>query len=155
MKVALAALILAIVAVFPAVSQDAASQNGTQESTTTTPIWDHGDNVSNITYTNLEIQRIYDQKDAYIVIYSKNHGVDIGHTVIPKSWTDNSSGARKLNFREVPPGLNPYMTVITQNGEFLKVWLSVPVDRFNPIWAIAPHGTEVSGTDSETLQIEY
>lgn len=145
MKKAAAALALALVIAFSAVSQEEQQSK---------PVWDHGDNVSSLTYQNVRIYKIYDQKDAYVVLYEKQ-GIDIGTAVLPKKWFSNEEGARKLNFRNLPKGLSPYMTVIKQDGEFLKVRVTVPNNRFNPIWSIYPRGKTVDGTDADTLSIEY
>ena len=138
MKKFFAAAVLAIAMILPAVSQENNEQ-------TKQPVWNHGDNVSTISYQNVRILKIYDQKDAYVVLYEKQ-GIDIGTAVLPKKWFKNEDGARKLNFRTMPKGLSPYMTVISQNGEFLKVWITAPTNRFNSLWAIAPSGMELTQT---------
>ena len=122
MKKFFAAAVLAIAMILPAVSQENNEQ-------TKQPVWNHGDNVSTISYQNVRIFKIYDQKDAYVVLYEKQ-GIDIGTAVLPKKWFKNEDGARKLNFRTMPKGLSPYMTVISQNGEFLKVWITAPTQPF-------------------------
>ena len=117
MKKILIALVLACVCVLPAVSQS----NGSE--TTSTPIWDHGDNVSNFTYRNVRIYKVYDYKTAYVVLYEKG-GVGVGTVTIPKKWYAKKSSERKLEFRNLPKGIDPYMTIIYKDDEFYKVWLS-------------------------------
>jgi hypothetical protein len=147
MKKILAALAFALVAVLPVVSQE--------EEKSSAQVWDHGDNVSSLTYQNVRIYRIYDQKDSYVVLYEKQ-GLAIGTAVLPKKWVKAEEGeARKLYFRNLPKGLNPYMTVIKQDGSFLKVWMTVPNNRFNTVWAIYPRGKSVDGSDADSLEIEY
>ncbi|MGN0728789.1 hypothetical protein [Treponema sp.] len=146
MKRFFAAAALALAMVLPLFSQE--------EKRATQPVWDHGDNISSITYQNVRIFKIYDQKDSYVVLYEKQ-GIDIGTAVLPKKWFKNENGARKLNFRTAPKGLAPYMTVIKQNGEFLKVWVTAPTNRYNSLWAIAPSGMQIEGTDAETLTLDY
>ena len=116
------------------------------------PIWDHGDNVASITYQNVNIYRIYDTQDAYIVLYAKQ-GVKVGQVSIPKDWAKQSP--RKLEFRTKPKKVDSYMTIIKQDGEYLKVWLNVNPDRRDSIWAVAPHGVSSGDTSKETLEIEY
>lgn len=147
MKKFFATAVLAIAMILPAVSQENNEQ-------TKQPVWNHGDNVSTISYQNVRIFKIYDQKDAYVVLYEKQ-GIDIGTAVLPKKWFKNEDGARKLNFRTMPKGLSPYMTVISQNGEFLKVWITAPTNRFNSLWAIAPSGIQIDGTDADSLTLDY
>lgn len=140
MKRILAVLLLALSVVVSSFAED------------TKPIWDKGDNVSDISYTNVRIYKVLDQLDSYIVLYEKG-GVGIGQAVLPKKWFKESP--RKLEFRTKPGNLNPYMTVIKKGGEFYKVWLTVPINRNNSAWGIAKSGTTVNGTDAETLDIEY
>ena len=115
-------------------------------------IWNHGDNVSNITYQNVNVYKVLDGPDAYVVLYEQ-HGVKVGQAVIPKAWTKGVP--KKLFFREMPKGLNPYMTIIQQNGEFLKVWLTIPSDRNNSIWGVVENGTTLEGSDATSLKLEY
>lgn len=77
MKKFFAAAVLAIAMILPAVSQENNEQ-------TKQPVWNHGDNVSTISYQNVRIFKIYDQKDAYVVLYEKQ-GIDIGTAVLPKN----------------------------------------------------------------------
>ena len=113
-------------------------------------IWDHGDNKSKMSYENYEIYRIFDAKDAYVVLYAQN-GIKIGKCVVPKSWA--KSMPRKLQFRRKPAGLNPYMTVIKEEGSFLKVWLTIPPSKLDSIWGFIPAGSKVEGSDAETLEV--
>lgn len=145
MKKILLALVLAAAVIIPSVAQES--------NETKTPVWDHGDNVSSITYQNVRFYRIYDTLDAYVVLYEKG-GVKIGTAVLPKKWTENKEGPRKMLFRKAPTKISPYMTIIKKDGEFQRVWVTVPTDRFNPIWGTAPHGMQVEGTDADSLNIE-
>ena len=77
MKKVLAAFFIAVLLVLPSFADD----NAPKEK----PLWDHGDNVSNISYRNYQIYKILDQLDAYVVLYEQ-HGVNIGQAVIPKKW---------------------------------------------------------------------
>lgn len=146
MKKILTALILAMCLVLPLIAE------GTSNEEKTKPVWDHGDNVSDMSYENVSIYKVLDQKDSYVILYAKK-GMDIGQAVVPKKWAKESP--RKLNFRKTPSGLGSYMTVIKKSGEFYKVWLTVPVNRNNSIWGILDSGVQVSGTDADTFNIEY
>ncbi|MBQ0039204.1 MAG: hypothetical protein KBS64_02100 [Treponema sp.] len=116
-------------------------------------VWDHGDNISDITYQNVRFYKIYDSKDAYVVLYEKQ-GVKIGTAVLPKKWTDNKEGPRKLLFRNAPAKIGSYMTIIKKGGDFQKVLVTVPTNRFNPVWSLAPANMEVNGADADSLEIE-
>lgn len=144
MKKLLLVLMLAAGFVASALAQDAAK----------TPVWDHGDNVSDITYRNVVIYRVYNQQDAYIVQYAKE-GTAIGTVAIPKKWAlQGKDQSRKLFFREKDKGLPSYMSVFYKNGEFYKAILTLSYSRNDPIWAVAPNGMQVNA-DTDTLDIEY
>lgn len=148
MKKIIMALILAAAVVLPAVSQ---------EKEKTKPIWDHGDNVSSLVYQNVRIFKIYDSADAYVVMYEMA-GVKTGTAVIPKKWaTPEEKGKKsKLFIRKKPAGLmGPYMTVINQDGKFLKVWLTIPTNRMDPMWGVLPNGMNIEGTDADELNLQY
>ncbi|MBO4404073.1 MAG: hypothetical protein J5780_01925 [Treponema sp.] len=113
-------------------------------------IWDHGDNKSKMSYENYQIYRVLDAKDAYVVLYAKN-GIKMGKCVVPKAWA--KTVPRKLQFRKKPTALNPYMTVIKEEGNFLKVWLTMPTSKLDAVWGHVPAGTKLEGTDAETLEV--
>lgn len=123
-----------------------------QENQNSKPIWDHGDNVSSITYQNVQVYKIYDAKDAYVVVYAKS-GIKVGQVSIPKDWAKTTP--RKLEIRNKPVKLSPYMTVIKQNGEFLKVWLTVPLNKLDSMWGVLPNGAQLDDLNKESLEIEY
>lgn len=148
MKKIIMALILAAAFILPAVSQ---------EKEKTTPIWDHGDNVSPLVYQNVRIFKVYDSPDAYVVLYEMA-GVKTGTAVIPKKWSrpEEKGKHSKLFIRNKPAGLlGPYMTVINQDGKFLKVWLTIPASRSDPMWGVLPLGTTIEGTDADELNLQY
>ncbi len=125
-----------------------------EESSSSTPIWNHGDNVSKITYQNVQVMRILNGRDAYVVLYARP-GIKMGKCVIPKSWAKATKDSpRKLVFRKKPAGLDSYMTVIKEDGEFKKVWLTLPPNKIDSIWGHIPAGVKIEGTDAETLEIQ-
>ncbi len=148
MKKLLFALVLAAGMLIPAFSQEKA---------TTKAIWDHGDNVSDLSYQNFVISRIYDSSDAYIVLYEKA-GYEVGKVAIPKSWayegtTVEAHKTHKLFFRNRIKTLAPMMTVYYKNGEFYKVILTVSNNKGDGTWAVAPNGYE-SGVNQNTTSID-
>ena len=107
-------------------------------------------------YTNVQIYKVLDSADAYIVTYAKDKiGRDaIGSVSIPKKWTKELP--RKLEFRSLPKGLNPYMTVIYNKGEFYKVWLTVPTSRLNKVWGVASPNSSAANVDGvEAIKLEF
>ena len=143
MKRLIAALVLAACIAIPALAQNSES---------TKPIWDHGDNVSPYSYRNVNVYRILDHQDAYVVLYEKQ-GIKIGKAVLPKKWAKEQP--RKLVFRNKPKGMGTYMTVIYNEGEFYKVMVTLSPSRLDSVWGTVPTGTKVSGTDADTLDIEF
>ena len=140
-KVILALLAAACLAV-PALAQE---DSGSSESTT--PVWDHGDNVSDLFYYNVPVYRVYDQKDAYVVMYQKQ-GLDVGKVVLPKKWAQGNEG-RKLFFRNKAKGLGSYMSV------FYKAVLTVSNNRADAVWGVISNSVHIEGTDADTLEMEF
>ena len=87
-------------------------------------------------------------------MYAK-HGKDMGQVMIPKSWMYENP--RKLTYRELPKGLNPYMSVVEKDGEFHKVVLNLPPVRSpDSTWTVAKPYTDVGDAASaETLELDY
>lgn len=125
------------------------SQSSTSEEK---PIWDHGDNVSALSYRNVKVYRVLEAKEAYVVLYEKS-GLKTGTVTIPKDWGERVP--RKLEMRKCPKTVPPYMTVLYKDGEFYKVWLTLPTSKTASVWGVVPHGYTVPDTDKETLDIEY
>ncbi|WP_407428914.1 hypothetical protein [Treponema sp.] len=108
-----------------------------------------------VSYRNVLIYKVLDQKDAYIVMYAKGHR-EVGNVTIPKKWY--SSAARtdsKLTFRSCPKTMQPYMTVISRDGSFERVIMTMPTSRNNPVWGVADSSVKVDDADKETLEIAY
>lgn len=111
------------------------------------------DNKSSLSYRNVNIHKILDHKDVYIVLYSK-HGVGVGQVMIPKTWT--KTNPKKVQFRTLPKGLNPFMTVVYKDGEFHKVILTISNEKFGGTWAVAsPYADIGDSAQAESLVIEY
>jgi len=145
MKKFIVAFALAFCLALPVIAQD---QDSTEH------IWDHGDNVSNLSYQNVTIYKVYDQADNYVVLYEKQ-GIKIGQVNIPKQWVKKQeSGYPRLYFRTLAPGLDPYMSVYYKDGEFYKVVLTLPSSRLNAVWGVAPQGMNIA-TNLDTFSIDY
>ena len=107
---------------------------------------------SKLSYHNVTVYKVLDQKEAYIVMYAKGHR-DVGSVTIPKKWYNENPA--KLSFRVLPKGMSPYMTVIKKEGSFDRVILTMPVDRANSAWGVADTGATVDDADKDTLEIQY
>ena len=110
---------------------------------------------SAVSYRNVQVYKVLDHKDAYIVMYAKGHR-DVGTVNIPKKWYSASMRAdSKLSFRPLPKGMYPYMTVISRDGAFERVLLTLPVSHNSPIWGVADSTHKIDDADKETLDIKY
>lgn len=107
---------------------------------------------SEFSYVNLPILKVYEGKDAYVVLYQKNK-VGIGKTTIPKKWAKgNTENPKKLKFRNTRVAENAYMCVIKKGGEFHRVVLTLPMSKLNSIWGVADYHKEIEGSDKDTLE---
>lgn len=110
---------------------------------------------STVSYRNVQVYKVLDHKDAYIVMYAKGHR-DVGRVTIPKKWYSASMRTdSKLGFRPLPKGMYPYMTVLSRDGEFERVLLTLPTTRNSPIWGVADSTVKISDADKDTLDIVY
>ena len=108
-----------------------------------------------ITYHNVQVYKVLDHKDAYIVMYAKGHR-EVGTVTIPKKWYSSAMTAdSKLHFRALPNGMNPYMTVVKRAGAFERVFLTLPTSRALPVWGVADLTVKVDDLDKESLEIVY
>lgn len=107
---------------------------------------------SEFSYVNLPIVKVYEGKDAYVVLYQKNK-VGIGKTTIPKKWVKgNPESPKKLKFRNTKVADNAYMCVVYKNGEFKRVVLTLPMSKQNSIWGVADYHKEIEGSDKDTME---
>ena len=108
----------------------------------------------NLTYRNVVVYKVFDHKDVVIVMYAK-HDKSMGQVMLPKSWLHENP--RKLTYRELPVGLNPYMTVLEKDGEFYKVILNLPPVRSpDHVWTVAKPYIDIGDAASaETLELDF
>lgn len=150
MKKLLFALVLAAAVLVPAIAQDSATKK----------IWDHGDNVSPLSYDSYVVSRVYDSVDAYTILYVQS-GYKVGRVSIPKSWEYPGTNVEahknhKLFFRKKVKTIDNMMTVFFKNGELYKVILTLPESKADPVWAVAPNGYDPGvSQDATTLELKY
>ncbi len=107
---------------------------------------------SKISYHNVIVYKVLDHKDAYVVMYAKGHR-EVGNVTIPKKWYKENPA--KLSFRALPKGMTPYMTVLSKEGNFDHVILTMPVSRHTTVWGVADSSVQVSDADKTSLDIVY
>jgi len=135
----LTVLILTFIIALPAISQEESKKY---------------DNESDLTYVMATIYKVLETTDSYVVIYRKN-GAAVGSVTIPKKWERYSSTeeVRKLQVRALPPRLDPYITVVTKNGEFYKVFLTLPVERSAKVWGRLKGKTDTDVDSIESIEL--
>lgn len=108
---------------------------------------------SNFNYYNVPILKIMEAREGFMIIYQKN-GIGTGTTVIPKKWAKgNEENPRKLKMRSTSGTVQPYMSVVSKDGEFHRVILTVPVSKRHPVWGVLEYNsTNMEGVDKETLE---
>lgn len=107
---------------------------------------------SNFTYENVPILKILEAREAYVLIYQKQHA-GAGTVVIPKKWAIGTpENPRKLKFRDCKHPKEAYFTIVKKNNEFHRVILTIPMSKNNNMWGVIEYGKEVQGVDKETLE---
>lgn len=107
---------------------------------------------SDFSYVNVPILKVMEARNAYVVLYQKNK-YGTGKVVIPKNWANgNKDNPKKLKFRSVKHTNESFMTVVKNNGDFYKVYLTLPMSKANPIWGIADTRRDIDGGDKDTLE---
>ena len=110
------------------------------------------DEETGLTYINVVVHKVYDHRDAYIVVYGKSSN-RTATVVIPKTWVVQQP--RKLQFRKMQaPITQAFMTVFYRGTQFERVFLTMPQDRRRSVWGAAPYADIQGELDKEALQIE-
>lgn len=107
---------------------------------------------SKLSYHNVTVYKVLDHKQAYVVMYAKGHR-DVGTVTIPKKWYKENPS--KLDFRLLPKGMTPYMTIVKKEGSFDHVILTMPISRAHEAWGVADSNVVIDDADKDTLEIEY
>ncbi|MCM1321978.1 MAG: hypothetical protein NC041_08375 [Bacteroides sp.] len=108
---------------------------------------------SSATYVNVPVYKVFDHKDAYVVMYAK--GSNVGQTYLPKEWFQQS-GHKKGSVRALAKNISQYMTIVYKDGEFFRVILNMPVSRHDSAWGVYPANVDVASKieNRDTLDIE-
>ncbi len=140
--------LLAGAVAFAGFAQDAGSEQGQKN-------YKYPFQESKVSYRSVQVYKVLDQKDAYIVMYAKGHR-DVGQVSIPKKWYSTDGNKQtKLQFRPLSKGIQPYMSVFSRDGNFDHVVLTMPTSRQESAWGVAASGTQVDDADKDTLVVEY
>lgn len=112
-----------------------------------------GEKWSNFSYFNVPVLKIMEAREGFLITYQKN-GLGTGTTVIPKKWAKgNEENPRKLVMRSTSGTVQPYMSVVSKDGQFHRVILTVPVSKRHPVWGLLEYSsTNMEGVDKETME---
>lgn len=112
-----------------------------------------GHTTADITYQTAPIYKILDSSDYYVVLYGK-YGAKIGTVTVPKKWAKwQKDTPRKLSVRDLPPKMQPFITVVQKDGEFNKVILTVPVSKANKVWGMA-NNDKIDTSEKDSISLE-
>lgn len=107
---------------------------------------------TDISYVNVPILKIMEATDGYLVLYQKNR-VGTGTVVIPKKWgKGNADNPRKLKMRNTRTSNGAYLTIVKKNNEFMRVIITAPLSKANPIWGTTESRKGLNGADKDTLE---
>lgn len=147
MKRLFAAMLMGVLLCFAASAQEAQNNDSQAKSGETSENTEHEFN-----YVNAQVLRVFDYPDSYVIVYAK-HSLGTGKVAIPKKWYKEVP--RKFEMRELPHGIDPYVTYITDHGEFYKVWLTIPSNRANRVWAIGTPSNAPEANDSDSITMTF
>ncbi|MCQ2578445.1 MAG: hypothetical protein MJ176_07920 [Treponema sp.] len=107
-----------------------------------------------MTYTNIPILKILESSNGYAIIYQKNK-VGTGSTVVPKAWgKGNVDNPRKMKIRIIDSSLKPFMTIVSDGGEFKRVILNVPKSKSDPVWGVVPYSKPLDVDKSDMSDVK-
>ena len=112
----------------------------------------HEEKWSTMTYVNVPVVKILEARDAYVVIYQKNR-LGTASTVIPKKWVHGTKEEpSKLRLRTTKFASGALMTVVKDNGDYVREVLTAPLSKSNSVWGVVARGNQLEGTDKDTLE---
>lgn len=107
---------------------------------------------SSLSYVNVPVLKVLEGREGYVVLYQKNR-TGVGSVVIPKKWAKGTPEApRKLKFRNSKMNSTSFMTVVKKDGDFLRVILTIPMNKQSGLWGLVDYHKELEGTDKDTLE---
>ena len=135
----------------------------------------NSDEVNNMYYINVRVERIYPSSQGYVIQYLRSTG-GLSTVGIPNEWFvdthnsgDQAAGAAAVSLQytaagraeimNLPAGRDwPSMSVFYVNGKFSHVRLYVHRNKSHPTWSNIPQGMDVSrffSEDGESLNIQF
>ncbi|MBE6350881.1 MAG: hypothetical protein E7062_09075 [Spirochaetaceae bacterium] len=113
------------------------------------------ENSSSFTYLSAPIHKIYEHKDGYMVLYTKNNN-DIGELLLPKKWfLQNTDSEYKAFLRGISKNLQPYVAVGYKDGSPSVVFVNAPIQKNDPVWKMLPSTTKISDKFNSISAIDF
>ena len=122
-----------------------------------TPVFaqNRADEMPNLYYLNLTIERIIPSSDGYIIQYRTGSSI-IATIGVPIEWFSDAAG--KAEKRPLPKGnMWPSMSVFYKDGVFSHVRLYVHSSLAHQTWGNIPQGTDVTRFfgDRQSFNIQH
>ncbi len=112
-----------------------------------------GPDDKSVTYRNVQIYKVYEHPDAYIVMFYTT-GIELGQVTIPTEWFEpgNTKGdLRTFRYSD----FSPYMMLQYTDGVFTKVVLNMPKNKENLSWGVMDRAADTEvGSQTDTLILE-
>ena len=104
-------------------------------------------------YYNLPIVRIFRHNRGYYIVY-RTHGAGFAAMCVPWEWFSNNES--RAVYMPVKAGIQPYVSYITNNGEFYQIRINAPADTKDAIWGkIGPNNVPNENFDVDTLTLKF
>ncbi len=112
-----------------------------------------GPEDKSVTYETVQIYKVYEHPDAYVVMYYTK-GVELGQVTLPTEWFRPGNEKGVIRVLETSD-FAPYLLLQYTEGTFSKVILTMPADKNNVSWGTMDKAVDVdSGGMGDTLILE-
>ena len=105
-------------------------------------------------YFNLPIERIFIHQRGYYIVY-RTSTLGLGTLCVPWEWMNDPKDHRAI-YNAVKLGIQPYISYVTNNGEFYQLRINAPLDKRDAIWG-EMNSNKVSSDrfDVDTLTLKF
>ena len=104
-------------------------------------------------YFNLPIVKIFSHPRGYYILY-RTSNLRIGEICVPWEWMDYRD--QRAIYSSVPSHTSPYISYITNNGEFFQIKIHGAADPRHSTWGrISSERVPDGRFDADTLVLQY
>lgn len=105
-------------------------------------------------YYNLPIVRIFTHPRGYYILY-RTSSLKVATLCVPWEWISDYRDPRAI-YTPVRVGTQPYISYITNNGEFYQIRINAPADSRDATWgAISSSKVPNENFDADTLTLKF